>query len=191
MRVKSRPFKRRGGLTRGFQVRYRPTVSASKRRPRPASFEAALRAITVLRCVEAPASVGRALGVTGKASVRARVLGLEFDNTLVQSRLGGHRLFIPSTVWKARGLALGDIIPVEVWRVKPAAVRMPPELAALAKGTPALKECYHQITPSDRRQVEKHLSSLVSPESRRQFAERLAKRLLSPPPRKRRPRKAS
>lgn len=149
------------------------------------SFEATLRAITVLRCVEAPASVGRALGITGKASVRARVLGLEFDNTLVPSRLGGHRLFIPSTVWKARGLALGDIIPVEVWPVKPAAVRMPPELAVLAKGTPALKERYDQITPSDRRQIEKHLSSVVSPESRRVFAERLAKRLLSPPPRKR------
>ena len=140
-------------------------MSGPKPRSRRTSFEAALRAVTVLRCVEAPAAVGRALGVIGKATVRARVLGLEFDNTLVPSRLGGHRLFIPSTVWKARGLALGDVIPVEVWRVKPAAVRMPPELAALAKGMPTLADRYHQITPSDRRQVEKHLSSVISPET--------------------------
>lgn len=139
----------------------------------------------MLRCVEAPASVGRALGVTGKASVRARVLGLEFDNTLVPSRLGGHRLFIPKAVWKARGLVLGDVIPVEVWCVKPSPVRMPREFSALAKRTPALAERYHQLTPSDRRQVEKHLASAVSSEARRVFAERLAKRLLSPPRRKR------
>jgi len=145
--------------------------------------------MTQLRLVVVPKEVGARLQAGTRTSVRARVLGLEFDSTLTPARPEGHRLFIPATVWKARGLAVGEVIPVEIWRVNPAPVVMPAELEELAKATPALKDAYAAISPSDRRQVEKHLAGIVSAEARSRWIGRLATRLLSPRPRKpRRPR---
>lgn len=156
---------------------------------RPARFEATIAAMTQLRLVVVPKGVGARLQAGTRTSVRARVLGLEFDSTLTPARPEGHRLFIPKTVWKARGLAIGDVIPVEVWRVDRAPIVMPAELEALARMTPALKDAYAAISPSDRRQVEKHLAGIVSSDARRRWISKLATTLLSPRPRKpRRPR---
>jgi len=153
---------------------------------RPVRFEAVLGAITQIRCVIVPPEIGARLGAVSKTTVRARVLGIEFDSTLTPARPAGHRLSIPATVWKPRGLNLGEVIPIEIRRVEPAAVVMPPELARLAKGTPALRDAYSAITPSDRRQVEKHLAGIVSPEARERWIGKLASKLLGPRPRRRR-----
>jgi hypothetical protein len=150
----------------------------------PARFEAAVMAMTQLRFVVVPKEAGARLRAGTRTTVRARVLGLEFDSTLTPVRAGGHRLFIPATVWKARGLAIGDVIPVEIWRVNPAPVVMPAELEELARTTPALADAYAAISPSDRRQVEKYLARIVSPETRSRWIDRLATKLLSPRPRK-------
>lgn len=140
--------------------------------------------ITQIRFVVVPPTAGKRLHAGTRTSVRARVLGIEFDSTLTPVRAGGHRLSIPSTVWKPRGLAIGDVIPVEIWRVDPAPVVMPAELEPLAKANPALRDAYFAITPADRRQVDRYLARIVSPEARVRWIERLATRLLSPRPAK-------
>jgi hypothetical protein len=136
--------------------------------------------ITHIRYVVVPPAVGKRLNAGTRASVRARVLGIEFDSTLTPVRAGGHRLSIPSSVWKPRGLAIGDVIPVELWRVDPTPVVMPIELERLAEATPALRDAYFAISPSDRRQVDKQLARIVSPEARARWVEKLATMLLSP-----------
>ncbi|MBK5257274.1 MAG: DUF1905 domain-containing protein [Vicinamibacteria bacterium] len=150
-------------------------------------FESVLRAITTNRCVEVPAGVGRALGLERRAPVRARVLGIEFDSTLLPSRAGGHRIFVPSTVWKTRGVAVGDAIPVEVWRISEPPVILPAELAPFARSTPALAAAYARITPADRRQIAKYFGSAHSAETLRRRAAEIARRLLSPPKRRVKP----
>jgi hypothetical protein len=147
---------------------------------RTVHFEAVMSAITQIRCVVVPPAVGERLDAGTRTSVRARVLGIEFDSTLTPVRAGGHRLSIPSTVWKPRGLNIGDPIPVEIWRVDPAPVVMPVELEPLAAATPALRDAYFAISPSDRRQVEKYLAGIVSPDARAHWIKRLAGKLLSP-----------
>jgi hypothetical protein len=140
--------------------------------------------ITQIRFVVVPPAGGTRLDAGTRTSVRARVLGIEFDSTLTPVRTGGHRLSIPSTVWKPRGLAIGDVVPVEIWRVDPAPVVMPAELEPLAKANPVLRDAYFAISPSDRRQVDRYLARIVSPEARARWVERLAIKLLSPRPRK-------
>jgi len=154
-----------------------------------ARFDALLRAITTNRCVDVPERVGRALGVEGRAAVRARILGLEFDSTLLPSRRAGHRLFVPSAVWKERGVAVGDTIPVELWRVAALPVVLPAELEPFTRSNPAVAEAYSQITPADRRQIAKYFGSARSAETLRRRAAEIAHRLLSPPPRRRKPAK--
>jgi uncharacterized protein YdeI (YjbR/CyaY-like superfamily) len=83
-------------------------------------------------------------------------------------------------VWKPRGLAIGDVIPVEIWRVEPAPVAMPAELEPLATANPAVRDAYFAITPADRRQVDRYLARIASPEARARWIEKLATRLLSP-----------
>ena len=151
---------------------------------RTVPFEAVLGTVTQIRCVVVPPTVDKRLNAGTRTSVRARVLGIEFDSTLTPVRTGGHRLSIPSAVWKPRGLNLGDAIPVEIWRVDPAPVVMPPELETLAVTTPALRDAYFAISPSDRRQVDKHLAGIVSPDARERWVKKLAKQLLGPRPRK-------
>ena len=158
------------------------------RSPRVARFEAVLAPMTQLRFVVVPPKIGERLQATARTSVRARVLGLEFDSTLAPIRPEGHRLFIPASVWKERGLALGDSIPIEIWRVDPPPAVMPAELDALARATPGLREAWLRTSPSDRRQVDKHLEGLVSQEARERWIQKLAVKLLSPRlPRKKTP----
>lgn len=164
------------------------TTGASRKREKDvvALFEASLLALTQLRYVIVPPAAGERLRAGTRTTVRARVLGLEFDSTLTPVRAGGHRLFVPASVWKARGLVLGDPIPVEVWRAEPAPVVFPAELEELAKTTPALRDAWASISPSDRRQVDRHLAGIVSPEARSRWLDRLATKLLGPRPPKRR-----
>jgi hypothetical protein len=159
-------------------------VKTSVNNPRPVRFEAVMGTITQIRFVVVPATAGKRLHAGTRTSVRARVLGIEFDSTLTPVRAGGHRLSIPSTVWKPRGLVVGDVIPVEIWRVDPAPVVIPAELERLAKANPALEEAYFAISPSDRRQVDRHLARIASPEARARWIERLAINLLGPRTRK-------
>ena len=165
-----------------------PVSSRATKSSGTVRFAAVLGSVTQIRCVIVPARVGEKLRARGKTSVRARILGIEFDSTLTPARPEGHRLSVPSTVWKPRGLAIGETIPVELWRVAPAPVLLPPELERLARATPALREAYFAITPSDRRQVEKHLATIVSQDARERWISRLASKLLSP---RVRPRKRS
>jgi len=159
-------------------------VKANPRKPRVVQFEAVMGTITQIRFVVVPPTAGKRLQAGTRTSVRARVLGIEFDSTLTPVRAGGHRLSIPSTVWKPRGLAIGDVIPVEIWRVDPTPVVMPAELEPLAKASPALQVAYFAISPADRRQVDRYLARIVSREARARWIEKLAARLLSPRPRK-------
>ena len=167
------------------RVVYRSPVKKGPAKARAVHFDAVLSAVTQIRCVIVPPEVGEKLNASSKTTVRARVLGLEVDSTLTPARAGGHRLSIPSTVWKPRGLTVGDMIPIEIWRVDPAPVVMPPELERLATATPALRDAYFAISPSDRRQVDKHLAGIVSPEGRSRWIEKLAGKLLAPRPRTR------
>jgi hypothetical protein len=159
-------------------------VKANPKKPRIVQFEAVMGSITQIRFVVVPPPAGKRLHAGTRTSVRARVLGIEFDSTLTPVRAGGHRLSIPSTVWKPRGLAIGDVIPVEVWRVDPAPVVMPAELEPLAEANPALRVAYFAISPADRRQVDRYLARIASPEARARWIEKLAIRLLSPRTRK-------
>lgn len=107
--------------------------------------------------------------------MRASVLGIEFESTLVSRGSGLHRLFIPSQVWRALGIDVGDRILVEVQRAaRPRAARIPPELLEAAAGDPLVPAEYSRLSPADKRQIARRLDSTRSPEARRRLLGRIA-----------------
>ncbi len=137
-------------------------------------FLAELGRITQNRCVDVPSEISAALG-KGKIPVRASVLGIAFESTLVPRGPGLHRLFIPSQVWRTRGIDVGDRIQVEVKKAPARPVgRVPPELLEAAAGDPLVPAEYARLSPADRRQIAKRLGSARSPETRRRLLGRIA-----------------
>ena len=129
--------------------------------------------VTQNRCVDVPAGISKALG-RRRIPVRADVLGTPFESTLVPRREGLHRLFIPSLVWRAHGLDLGDTLPVVLRVAAPAPPHAPKELVEAAGGDPVVLGEYARITPADRRQITRRLDAARSPEARRRLLEHVA-----------------
>lgn len=137
-------------------------------------FLAELGRITQNRCVDVPARVSSELG-KGKIPVRASVLGIEFESTLMPRGSGLHRLFIPSQVWRTLGVDVGDRILVEMKRApRRRAAKIPPELLEAAAGDPLVPAEYSRLSPADRRQIARRLGSTKSREARRRLLGRIA-----------------
>ena len=73
-------------------------------------FRAVIRLVGVLRCVDVPASVSRALGGAVRIPVRGAVNGVAIRSTLIPRGGGAHRLVLPPTVWRDLGLERGATV---------------------------------------------------------------------------------
>ena len=148
-------------------------------RGRSWSFRAPLGRITQNRCVDVPDRVSAALG-RARVPVRAAVLGTRFESTLVPRGAGRHRLFIPSQVWRAHGLEIGDVIPVEI--TKAPARRdevVPAELLEAAAGDPLVAGEYVRLSPADKRQIARRVAGARSRQARQRMLARIAAILAS------------
>jgi hypothetical protein len=140
-------------------------------------FSAALGRITQNRCLDVPRDVSDRLCGGKRIRVTADVLGIGFESTLVPRAGGGHRLFVPSQVWRALGLDTGDIVPVTLVKAATAPAVAPEDLARALRKTPHLAAEYARLTPADRRQIVKWLDAARASSTRRRRVEEISRRL--------------
>jgi hypothetical protein len=98
--------------------------------PRPLTFRARLQKLWILRCVNVPEKVSRALGGgPGHIPVRGWIEDLDFRSTLTPRGRRRHRLVVHSRIGRPLHLDAGDAVAVTLFRDDaPDQFPLPPEL---------------------------------------------------------------
>jgi hypothetical protein len=166
---------------------------------RPRRFQATIYKIWMMRHVDVPEEVGRALekesGKKKHIPVVATVNGRSTRTTLVPAGGGRYRLQIITTLRKAAGGAdAGDLIGVALKLDRePREIAVPPELNAALKDHPKARKEFERLPPGHRRQLLLYYLRAKSPRAREnvtgKFIDHLLERtLLGPSVRKKAPR---
>ena len=178
--------------------------------PKPQRFLATIYRIWMLRYVDVPEEVGRALkaeyarrgsearkvkGEHGKyIPVVAMVNGRSTRTTLVPAGAGHYRLQFNVTLRKAARADVGEVVGVALKLDRePRELPVPPDLQAALRRRRMLQREFDGLPPGQRRQFLLYLSAAKGPDTRRKrlarFVEILLERaLLRPAARRERPR---
>jgi hypothetical protein len=146
-------------------------------------FLATIYKIWMLRYVDVPEDVGRALedesGKKKHIPVVAIVNGRSTRTTLVPAGGGRYRLQFNATLRKAARADVGEVAGIEL-RIDRESREMaiPPELQAAFKTHPLQRKVFEKMGPGSRRQFILYLNRAKSPEVRRKAIARLMDILL-------------
>jgi Bacteriocin-protection, YdeI or OmpD-Associated/Domain of unknown function (DUF1905) len=118
----------------------------------PYVFPARIQKIWIMRCIDIPADIAKAIrGIAGKnvlhIPVHGWIEGLPFQNTLVP-RGGGHfRMHVNSKIWRKLGIDAGAAVEVTMLLdTEPRKVVLPPDLAAALSATPHALDAFNAQT---------------------------------------------
>lgn len=147
-------------------------------RPKFHQFQATIYKIWMLRYVDVPEEVGRALeGESRKQKhipVVARVNGRSARTTLVPSGGGRYRLQLKMSLCKAAQADAGDLVGVELGvDRKSRTLPVPEELREAFKTRPAARRAFDKMGPGTRRQLLLWFQSAKSGEVREKRLTRL------------------
>lgn len=153
------------------------------RSPKPLRFLATIYRIWMLRYVDVPEEIGRALekesGKKKHIPVVASVNGRNTRTTLVPAGGGRYRLQFNATLRKAARADVGEVAGVEL-KVDGESrdLPVPPDLAAALKSRPRLKKEFDRLAPGGRMQFLRFLLSAKAPETREKRVKRMLEVLL-------------
>lgn len=153
------------------------------RSPKPLRFLATIYRIWMLRYVDVPEGIGRALekesGKKKHIPVVAIVNGRSTRTTLVPAGGGRYRLQFNATLRKAARADVGEVAGIEL-RVdrEPRDLPVPPELKEALKSRPRLKKEFDRLAPGGRMQFLRYLLQAKAPATREKRMKRLLEVLL-------------
>jgi hypothetical protein len=104
--------------------------------------------------VAVPERVSRAFAArarAGRINVVGKLEGVPFQATLIPARRGRHRLFVHGGMRSAAGVAVGDLVMLEVRAVAPDHVRVPPDMAAALRRVPGARAAFDRLPAAHRR----------------------------------------
>lgn len=146
--------------------------------PKPLIFRARLVKVWVLRCVNVPRKISRALGRTARIPVRGWIEDLDFRSTLTPRGGGQHRLVVHSRIWRPLKLDVGDTVTVALFRDQaPEQFPAPLELTEGLAGDPEARRIFQMHTPAFRRQIANYVAAVKNPVSREKRAAQVLERL--------------
>jgi len=123
-------------------------------------FRGVLNRIGVVRHVDVPPRVSRALGGAKRISVRGTVNGEPFRCTLVPRGDGAHRVAVHSRIWRALGVDAGDKITVELEADDaPIEPRVPTDFQRALDRNAEAAEALARKTPRARREIVRWIES--------------------------------
>jgi hypothetical protein len=151
---------------------------------KPARFQATIYKIWLMRHVDVPEEIGRALekesGKKKHIPVVATVNGRSTRTTLVPAGGGRYRLQIITALRKAAsGADAGDMIGVALkLDVEPREIPVPPELSAVLKDHPKARKEFERLPPGHRRQLLLYYLRAKSPRARENIIPKFIDHLL-------------
>lgn len=143
------------------------------------TFTAPIKKVWIMRCVDVPAGIVRALGGGKRIPVLAHYLGQTLENTVVPGGRGQGRVTLHMDVLRPAGLDVGDVIEVSL---EPDPASREPEIPAdLERGLafrPGARAAWERQTPAMRRQVVLYLERAKTEVTREKYVERAVESLL-------------
>jgi hypothetical protein len=126
----------------------------------PHVFAAKIYKVGIIRSLDVPAPVSKALGGAPLIPVRGFIEGLPMRTTLVPRGNGRHRLCIHSDIYRKLRMDAGAIVEVTLEidedSREPA---IPPALAVALKYAPRAARAFRGMTTALRRQIVRYLAS--------------------------------
>jgi hypothetical protein len=129
----------------------------------PHVFPARIQKIWIMRCVDVPRDVSKALGSAAKGAGAENILnipvqgwieGLPLKSTLVPRGGGCYRLHVHSRIWRKLCIDAGASVEVTLLLdLEPREARLPPDLAAGLADEPRALAIFNTLTVALRRQI--------------------------------------
>jgi hypothetical protein len=164
----------------------------------PHVFPARIQKIWIMRCIDVPRDVSKAIRkVAGESvshiPVHGWIEGLPFTSTLVPRGGGSYRLHVHSRIWRKLRIDAGAAVEVTLLLdTEPREVVLRPDLAAGLADTPRALATFNTLTVALRRQIVQYVDLAKRTRTRekriqlvvRWMLERAARRKKARPPRK-------
>jgi hypothetical protein len=170
----------------------------------PHVFPAKIHKIWIMRCVDIPRDVSKAIRSCAEGDplhvpVHGWIEGLPFKSTLVPRGGGSYRLHVHSRIWRKLRIDAGAAVEVTLLvDAEPREAVLPPDLAAGLADTPRALAIFQGLTVALRRQIVQYVDQARQARTRekrillivKRMLERAAKRRKKPAGKKLRRKKA-
>lgn len=143
------------------------------------TFTARIKKQWIMRCVDVPGSVVRALGGAQRIPVLARYLGETVETTVVPGGRGRGRITLRMDLLRPAGLDAGDELEISLDPDKASREpEVPLDFARALKFRPGAQSAWEQQTPAMRRQIVLYLDRAKTETTREKYVERAVESLL-------------
>jgi hypothetical protein len=125
-------------------------------------FSAKIYKVGVIRFVDVPADVSRAVGHgTTHVAVKGEVEGIPLRSTLVSRGKGCYRLAIHGDIRKKLNVDIGAVVEIALERDEESREPvLPPALVLALRNSPKAQASFRQMTTALRRQVVRYLTAV-------------------------------
>jgi Bacteriocin-protection, YdeI or OmpD-Associated/Domain of unknown function (DUF1905) len=151
---------------------------------RPHVFPAKIQKIWIMRCVDIPRDVSKAIrsvadGDPLHVPVHGWIEGLPFKSTLVPRGGGSYRLHVHSRIWRRLRVDAGAAVEVTLLvDTEPREAVLPPDLAAGLADVPRGLAVFNTLTVALRRQIVQYVVSAKQVRTREKRVQLVVRRML-------------
>jgi bacteriocin resistance YdeI/OmpD-like protein/uncharacterized protein DUF1905 len=155
-----------------------------KRPDQPHVFPAKIQKIWIMRCVDIPRDVSKAICSAGgddplHIPVHGWIEGLPFKSTLVPRGGGSYRLHVHSRIWRKLRIDAGAAVEVTLLvDNEPREAVLPPDLAAGLADTPRALAIFNTLTVALRRQIVQYVDNAKQTRTREKRIRLIVQRML-------------
>jgi len=150
----------------------------------PHVFPAKIQKIWIMRCVDIPRDVSKAICGAGgddplHIPVHGWIEGLPFKSTLVPRGSGNYRLHVHSRIWRKLRIDAGAAVEVTLLLdTEPREAVLPPDLAAGLADTPRALAIFNTLTVALRRQIVQYVEIAKQGRTREKRVALIVQRML-------------
>jgi hypothetical protein len=151
---------------------------------RPHVFAAKIQKIWIMRCVDVPRDVSKAIrsvadGDPLHVPVHGWIEGLPFKSTLVPRGGGAYRLHVHSRIWRRLRIDAGAAVEVTLLvDMEPREAVLPPDLAAGLADVPRALAVFNTLTVALRRQIVQYVDAAKQVRTREKRVQLVVRRML-------------